>query len=51
VWLALRLATPIGNELGITGLNIATRVMGLLLSAIGIQMMTSGLVKLLPGLG
>ncbi len=50
VWLALRLATPIGNKLGITGLNIATRVMGLLLSAIGIQMMTSGLVKLLPGL-
>ena len=50
VWLALRLATPIGNKLGVTGLNIATRVMGLLLSAIGIQMMTSGLVILLPGL-
>lgn len=50
VWLALHLATPIGEKLGITGLNIATRVMGLLLAAIGVQMITSGLVKLLPGL-
>ena len=50
VWLALRLATPIGNRLGITGLNIATRVMGLLLAAIGIQMLAAGLIKLLPGL-
>lgn len=50
VWAALRLATPIGEKLGITGLNIATRVMGLLLAAIGIQMITSGLIKLLPGL-
>ncbi len=51
VWAALRLATPIGEKLGITGLNIATRVMGLLLAAIGIQMIALGLVKLLPGLG
>ncbi len=51
VWLALRLATPIGKLLGTTGLNIATRIMGLLLAAIGIQMLTSGLIKLLPGLG
>jgi len=51
VWLALNLAVPIGEKLGATGLNIVTRIMGLLLSAIGIQMFTSGLVKLLPGLG
>lgn len=50
VWGALRLAAPIGEKLGITGLNIATRVMGLLLAAIGMQMITAGLVKLLPGL-
>lgn len=50
VWLALRLATPIGDRLGITGLNIATRVMGLLLAAIAIQMIAAGLVALLPGL-
>ncbi len=51
MWLTLRLATPIGEKLGITGLNIATRIMGLILAAIGIQMITTGLVKLLSGLG
>ena len=50
VWLALRLATPIGEKSGITGVNITTRIMGLLLAAIGIQILTSGLIKLLPGL-
>ena len=50
VLLALRLATPIGEKLSVTGLNIATRLMGLLLAAIAIQMIASGLVELLPGL-
>jgi len=50
VLIALSLAEPIGKKLGLTGLNIATRIMGLLLAAIGIQMITSGLLKLLPGL-
>jgi len=50
VWAALRLAAPIGEKLGVTGLNIATRIMGLLLAAIGIQMLAEGLVKLFPGL-
>jgi len=50
VWLALRLAEPIGRHLGITGLNIATRTMGLLLSAIGVQMIANGLTGLFPGL-
>lgn len=50
VWICLRLASPIGERLGVTGLNIATRIMGLLLAAIGVQMVTSGLAKLLPGL-
>ncbi len=51
IWVALRLAAPIGQKMGTTGLNISTRVMGLLLAAIGLQMLTSGLAKLLPGLG
>jgi len=51
VWLALKLATPIGKKMGATGLNITTRIMGLLLAAIGVQMLASGLAKLLPGLG
>lgn len=48
VWLTLRLAGPIGRRLGITGLNIATRIMGLLLSAIGIQMIAEGIKQLFP---
>ena len=50
VWITMRLAAPIGEKLGMTGLNIATRIMGLLLAAIGIQMMALGLIKLFPGL-
>ena len=50
VWLTLLLAEPIGKRLGITGLNIATRIMGLLLSAIAIQMIAEGLRQLFPGL-
>ena len=50
VWVTLQLAEPIGKRLGTTGLNIATRIMGLLLSAIGIQMIAEGLKQLFPGL-
>ncbi len=50
VWIALRLAEPIGQKLGITGLNIATRIMGLILAGIAVQMITTGLKVLLPGL-
>jgi multiple antibiotic resistance protein len=44
------MAEPIGKKLGKMGLNIATRLMGMLLAAIGVQMMAHGLAKLLPGL-
>jgi len=50
VWLTLRAAQPIGRKLGVTGLNVFTRIMGLLLSAIGIQMIAEGLGQLFPGL-
>jgi MarC family membrane protein len=50
VWVSLSLAIPIGKKMGLTGLNVATRIMGLLLAAIGIQMLAAGLLKLLPGL-
>jgi len=49
-WLALRVATPVSNWLGKTGVNIAIRLMGLLLAAVAVEIMTSGLVVLLPGL-
>jgi len=50
VWLVLRLAEPIGERLGTAGLNIATRVMGLILAAMAVQFMVDGLIVLLPGL-
>jgi multiple antibiotic resistance protein len=49
-WFTLAMAEPIGKKLGETGLNIATRLMGMLLAAIGVQMIAHGLLKLLPGL-
>ena len=49
-WVVLRLADPVGARLGTTGLNIATRLLGLLLAAIAIEMMARGLKILLPGL-
>jgi len=49
-WLTLAMAEPIGKKMGETGLNIATRLMGMLLAAIGVQMIAHGLLKLLPGL-
>lgn len=50
VYLALRLADPIREKIGITGLNIATRLMGLILAAIAIEFITTGLGEIFPGL-
>ncbi|MEA5097597.1 MAG: MarC family protein [Burkholderiaceae bacterium] len=50
VWGVLRLAEPIGKRLGTGGLNIATRVMGLLLAAMAVQCIADGLMALFPGL-
>jgi multiple antibiotic resistance protein len=36
--------------LGKTGINIATRLMGLLLAAIAVEFIANGLGQLLPGL-
>jgi MarC family membrane protein len=49
-WLVLRAAPGIGARLGTTGLNIATRLLGLLLAALAIQTMAEGLKQLFPGL-
>ena len=50
LWVVLRLGDPIARRLGETGLNVVTRIMGLILVAIGVQMITGGLKELLPGL-
>jgi multiple antibiotic resistance protein len=49
-WIVLRLADRVGARMGIAGLNIATRLLGLLLAALAIEMMAVGLKALLPGL-
>jgi multiple antibiotic resistance protein len=50
VWMVLRLAEPIGVRLGTGGLNIATRIMGLILAAMAVQFMADGMLELFPGL-
>ena len=50
VWGALSLATPIGDRLGRTGLNIVNRLFGLMLAAIAVEVIAAGLRALFPGL-
>jgi multiple antibiotic resistance protein len=50
LWAVLRLADAVGQRMGRTGLNIATRLLGLLLAAIAIETMADGLKVLFPGL-
>jgi multiple antibiotic resistance protein len=47
----LSLAQPIAKLLGKTGINVMTRLMGLILAALAVEVMTDGLVKLFPILG
>jgi multiple antibiotic resistance protein len=49
-WAALRGAHRIAARMGTTGLNIATRILGLLLAAMAVQTMAEGLKALFPGL-
>jgi len=50
VWIALLLGDRLMTILGQTGMNIASRIMGLLLAAIAVGFVTQGLKVLLPGL-
>ncbi|MGB9429847.1 MAG: YchE family NAAT transporter [Gammaproteobacteria bacterium] len=50
VWLAFRLAPLISRALSRTGINIVTRLMGLIMAAIGIEFIAAGLRVLLPAL-
>ncbi|HEY9190034.1 MAG TPA: NAAT family transporter [Sulfurovum sp.] len=44
LWPILRLSRPIGEYLGRTGLNISTRIMGLILAAISVRFILEGLL-------
>ena len=47
-WLTLRVAGPIGRILGNTGVNVLTRLMGVVMGAIAVEYMVAGLKELLP---
>jgi multiple antibiotic resistance protein len=49
-WLCFTLAKPIARVLGQTGINVMTRLMGLILAALSVEVMAAGLVKLFPAL-
>ncbi|WP_180128761.1 MarC family protein [Rhodoferax sp. BLA1] len=49
--LCFSLAKPIARRLGKTGINVMTRLMGLILAALAVEVMSDGLVKLFPILG
>ena len=48
--LCFALAQPIARVLGKTGINVMTRLMGLILAALAVEVMSDGLIKLFPAL-
>ncbi len=50
VWGMFRAAQPLAARLGRTGINVVTRIMGLVMAAIGVEFMANGLKQLFPPL-
>ncbi|MFM9912262.1 MAG: MarC family protein [Methylophilaceae bacterium] len=50
VWVVLMLSVRIAHRLGTIGINVITRLMGLVLAAMAVEFMAHGLVSLFPGL-
>jgi multiple antibiotic resistance protein len=50
MWVTFRSAGPIARRLGPIGLNVVTRVMGILVSATAFGLLARGLTGLMPGL-
>jgi len=48
-WLILLASNPIAGFLGKTGMNVATRIMGLILAATAVEFIAQGLVSMFPG--
>lgn len=49
VWLVLSSGATIAKALGKTGMNVATRIMGLILAAIAVEFIVNGLAQSFPG--
>jgi multiple antibiotic resistance protein len=50
IWLILRLSVGISQQLGSIGINIVTRLMGLILAAMAVEFIAHGLIGLFPRL-
>ena len=50
LWIVLRLSPFISRHISATGINIFTRIMGLILAAIAIEFIANGLKGLFPSL-
>lgn len=50
VWLVFRAAMPVSHRLGTVGIHVVTRLMGLIIAAISVEMIAKGLGTLFPGL-
>lgn len=48
IWLSCRTAPLLAKALGRTGINIVTRIMGLIMAAIGVEFIANGLRQLFP---
>ena len=51
VWLGMRVSIPLSRRIGKTAVNTVTRIMGMILAAIAVEFIATGLLKLFPGLG
>jgi multiple antibiotic resistance protein len=50
VWISLNAATKVQRRLGASGVNVLTKISGLLVAAIAIELIIDGLIKLIPSL-
>lgn len=50
VWFSFRLSPIIARKMGTTGIHVVTRLMGLIIAGIAVEMMANGFVQLFPGL-
>lgn len=48
VYYVLKLANPISKKMGTTGMHVITRIMGLIIVALSIEIISKGLIKMFP---
>ena len=51
IWLTLQLSSYIADKLGTIGINIVTRLMGMILAAMAVEFIAHGIIGLFPALG